>query len=278
VTRRKKMPAGRNSQPAKARHSAVGVHSRAAVARGGRRPAVRVHDGAAVARGRDRSSKEERQQKWKKELDTKHDGVLSGAHPAGLEESEGAPYLKGAERGVEMADQESSPGPGSTRSRSVDGTSAHTHPLGAPASSPAPSRKMGRRPGLGARLSGFYTHRVAISNPRLVAGCRGRESPGGAGGLASPADAAHRPRPDGVSGLRARPPPEGRGAPGRGLRPSKEVTAVRLPLISPTSVRRFASERGMKKCALSRICGTMVETKPLPEGLYAGHKLTEEAF
>jgi hypothetical protein len=53
---------------------------------------------------------------------------------------------------------------------------------------------------------------------------------------------------------------------------------VRLPLISPTWVRRFASERGMAGVCLSRICGTMTETIPLPEGLYAGHKLTEETF
>ena len=32
------------------------------------------------------------------------------------------------------------------------------------------------------------------------------------------------------------------------------------------------------ECALSRICGIMAKTKLLPEGLYAGRKLTEEGF
>lgn len=37
-------------------------------------------------------------------------------------------------------------------------------------------------------------------------------------------------------------------------------------------------KRGKGECCLSRTCGTMAETKSLPEGLYAGRKLTEEAF
>lgn len=53
---------------------------------------------------------------------------------------------------------------------------------------------------------------------------------------------------------------------------------MRLLLLSPLSSVTWPFAWVWEECALSQICGTMVKTKSLPEGLYAGRKLTEEAF
>lgn len=53
---------------------------------------------------------------------------------------------------------------------------------------------------------------------------------------------------------------------------------MRLLLLSSLSSVSSPLAWEWGECALSRICGIMVKAKSLSEGLYAGHKLTEEAF